>query len=600
MRRFLFGYVVSERKLVVGVLALAAVVAAMDLVSVGMVVPLLSVLAGHEAVPALPGHVGAWQRFWLDLGAARQMFVIAAGLVCVACLKFAAGVGYAVVTTKLHMRVNLRIKEDILKKIFSMDLLAFQKYKMAHLHTYLGPHSNNVGEMLNSFMIPLPRFIGVFLLLATCAVLSWRVTVASLCLYAAIGVGLRRLYSEIREVGVAQKNQVKRVNFHSLDTLASFKSVVLFARDGHFSRRIHAAFSSLNAILRRKSILQVVTPAAVEAVAMLSAAAVLLLFCFLYGTDRRMTFVYVTFFVVTVRMLSYASSVLQVRAQIAVTYPATLEILDFLGRVEDRTILDGVRDGVVFENSIAFNDVSFSYDADSEFGIRGVNFFLEKGHRIGIVGPSGSGKSTVIDLLLRIVDPESGVIEVDGVPITEFVLKTWRGLFGVVPQDSMMLNATVAENIRFGDESLTDVEVVSAARLAMAEEFVRELPEGFATVVGDRGVRLSGGQRQRIAIARALANRRRILVFDEATSSLDSISEAEVLKAIDNLPRDLTVVMVAHRLSTLKGCDRIVVIDNGKSVEVGSITELNEPGSLFAKLSAEQGIVWPGAGDREE
>jgi ABC-type multidrug transport system fused ATPase/permease subunit len=209
---------------------------------------------------------------------------------------------------------------------------------------------------------------------------------------------------------------------------------------------------------------------------------------------------------------------------------------------------------------------------------------VRKGEMIALVGPSGAGKTTLLELVPRFYDPQHGMVRVDGVPLTELSRASLRSLIAVVSQDTVILHDTVRANIAYGRTDATDAEVHAAAVAANAHDFILQLPDRYQTILGERGTRLSGGQRQRIAIARALLRDAPILILDEATSALDTESERLVQEAIDRLVRDRTVLVIAHRLATVRDADRIVVLDRGQMVESGTHAELIARGGLYRRL----------------
>lgn len=240
--------------------------------------------------------------------------------------------------------------------------------------------------------------------------------------------------------------------------------------------------------------------------------------------------------------------------------------------------------GVQFTNgNIVLQSIYFSYDSKTVF--KDFSLEIPAGQKIGFVGRSGAGKSTFVSLLLRHYDPQKGQILIDGQNIYDVTLESLRRAIGFVPQDTSLFHRTIRENIRYSKSDATDEEVIHAAKLAQADDFIKQLPKGYETLVGERGVKLSGGQRQRIAIARAFLKNAPILILDEATSSLDSQSEQAIQDSLEELMKNRTVIAIAHRLSTLKKMDRIVVIEKGKIVEDGSPDTLmkNEDG-IFKKM----------------
>lgn len=239
---------------------------------------------------------------------------------------------------------------------------------------------------------------------------------------------------------------------------------------------------------------------------------------------------------------------------------------------------------------VTFEGVRFSYPSagDRPPAANGVDLVAEAGQMLALVGPSGAGKSTMVSLISRFFDPQQGRITLDGIDIRRLPLGFLRSQIGWVPQETQLFSGSIAANIRYGSPGATEEEVRSAARAANAAEFIDELDEGYATLVGERGVKLSGGQRQRVAIARALLKDPRILILDEATSSLDSESEALVQAALEVLMRGRTTFVIAHRLATVKGADTILVVDSGRIVQRGTHAELLRAGGLYAELYERQ------------
>ncbi|NLO19623.1 MAG: ABC transporter ATP-binding protein [Ignavibacteria bacterium] len=251
-----------------------------------------------------------------------------------------------------------------------------------------------------------------------------------------------------------------------------------------------------------------------------------------------------------------------------------------------QTVKDGNLTINNFENLIEVKGLSFKYEQD--YVLKNINFSIKKCQKVAFVGASGSGKSTMIDLLLRFYNPEQGDITIDGKNIRDFKISSYRNLFGVVPQECILFNDTLKGNILFEhnkfEHNKEESELLKAAHISNSNNFIQKLPNGFDTYIGDRGVKLSGGERQRVSIARAIIKNPQILVFDEATSSLDSESEKTVQQAINQSMKNRTAIIIAHRLATIIDCDTIFVFDNGEIVEQGSHKELIEKAGVYKKL----------------
>jgi subfamily B ATP-binding cassette protein MsbA len=237
-----------------------------------------------------------------------------------------------------------------------------------------------------------------------------------------------------------------------------------------------------------------------------------------------------------------------------------------------------------FRESLKFEDVSYAYPGRHTHVLKDINLEIKHGEVIAIVGQSGVGKSTLVDLIPGFHKPSKGLISIDGIDISQLELRSLRELTGIVSQDIILFNDTIRENIAFGREGASEDEIIEAAQLSFAGDFIQDLPEKYETLIGERGLKLSGGQRQRIAIARAILKNPPILILDEATSSLDSVSEAVVQKALEKLMRGRTTIVIAHRLSTIRNADRIVILDKGKISDIGTHEQLISRNDTYMKL----------------
>ncbi len=265
---------------------------------------------------------------------------------------------------------------------------------------------------------------------------------------------------------------------------------------------------------------------------------------------------------------------------------ATAERLFYL--IDEAPEPDGTEELKEFKKEIAFNNVSFVYPGTNKKVLDDVDFRAAKGELIAIVGRSGAGKTTLMDMLPGFYRPTNGSITIDGIDINTFTLNSLRSKIGIVSQDIILFNETVRDNIAFGRLDASEEEIREAAKAAYADDFIQEMPNGYDTIIGEKGVRLSGGQRQRIAIVRALLKNPPILILDEATSSLDTASEIVVQKALDSLMTNRTTFVIAHRLTTIKRADKILVLDKQRIAEAGTHEELMEKGGIYKSLYKSQ------------
>ncbi|HWR82807.1 MAG TPA: ABC transporter ATP-binding protein [Candidatus Deferrimicrobium sp.] len=416
-------------------------------------------------------------------------------------------------------------------------------------------------------------------------ILSWKLTLLSMVIMPAVFAFIWFTGKKLRKYSARSQERMADVNSVLEESVNNIRIVKAFSMEKFETRKfLDATKAYFRSLLRMTRIRHLASPIN-DVLASVAGVLILLLAGskIIAGTGELDGGDFMTFVLAMFSMIKPVKSLSQIHIKLQEGMAAAervFEVLDAEERVTDRP---DARRLPAFSQRIAYDHVSFSYN-NEEPVLEDVSFEVRHGEVVAIVGPSGAGKSTLLDLLPRFYDPQRGFIALDGVDIRALSVTSLRGLMGIVTQETFLFNDTVRNNIAYGLNGTEAGRVVEAAQMANAHEFIAELQNGYDTVVGNRGVMLSGGQRQRLAIARALLKNPPILIFDEATSSLDTESERLVQQAIDRLMANRTTLVVAHRLSTIKHADRIIVIDRGRIVESGRHDDLMRRAGLYRRL----------------
>ena len=472
------------------------------------------------------------------------------------------------------------LRKDIYHKLVILPLSFYSKQKKGDIMNRIGPDVQEVEWSIISSLQALCRdpFLLIAYLIALLKV-NTLLTLLSLVLLPAIGYLITIVGKSIQRNSKNAQQILGKMSSLFEETIGGLRIIKGYNATEYATNKFQKENDKHYQINKK---IFTISELASPMVEMLSIITMILVFCIggklIFSGQGLNAQVFIMYILIFVRMLPPAKQLVTIFYTLKKGGPSTTRIYEIIDSEEIITENKNPKPITEFKDKIEYREVSFSYQPQQQAQdcniIKGINFTLKKGEQIALVGASGCGKSTLVDLLPRFYDVEFGAIEIDGTNIKDFVISDLRALFGIVNQDITLFNDTVFNNITFGMENVTLEQVIQAAKIAHADEFIQELPQQYETVIGERGTALSGGQRQRLCIARAILRNPQILILDEATSALDNESELLVQQALDNLLKTRTAIIIAHRLNTIKNANKILFVKEGKITESGTHDEL--------------------------
>jgi len=462
----------------------------------------------------------------------------------------------------------------------------YDKSKAGRLIEQVVGHTGRLGQLFEGCIYFIVDCIGFLVLFILLFILSWKLTLISIVLTGVIAVLLSRYINSLSRLSAGLAGHARDMSGELLETISGIRLIKSLVKEkimgSIVKEKIEAVRKDEYSLQFKQNMIHIYT----EVLGLVVITVVFLVGLMRYDLSNKILITQLIPFIYVINRLLVILKKLNQRKGVIISGIPFIDLTYELIRTDNKPIIpDGELEFSGLKEGVYFNAVNFSYNSEEKPALSGVNFCLPQGKTTALVGESGSGKSTVINLLLRFYDPQEGEILLDATPLKSFRIDSYRKKIGIVSQDTFIFNDTVGNNIAFGaHETSTDEEINEAARKAGAYEFIKTLPDGYNTILGDKGVRLSGGEKQRISIARAVLKNPDILVLDEATSSLDTRTEKLIHDAIYELSRNKTVVIIAHRLSTIKAADQIIVMKQGRVAEIGNETDLMEKKGEYYSL----------------
>ncbi len=593
-------YVAPYKKYVAGSVLMNILSAVFNVFSFSLLIPILQILfnVGDHTYEFIPWHKGMpfneitnnayfyISSFIGTFGASRVLLMLCLVFCAIVIVKTACYFGAAAVMVPIRTGVVKDMRVQIYDKILSLPLGFFSQERKGDIIARI---SGDVQEVENSISSTIEMLIKnpilILIYLGVLCRMSWELTLFTV-LFAPAMIGVmsligRKLKAQSTEAQRYWSDTMSQVE----ETLGGLRIIKAFLAE----KKMASRFGAITEAMRSKNTRVAIRQSSAHPVSELLGSVMIAIVLWFGGTlilgDHAV--IDAPSFMAYMAILYSVIQPIKDLSKAAYSIPKGLASMDRINVILDaeNNIAEPSRPVSLksFEKSIEFRNVHFRYESGREV-LHGIDLTIPKGHNVAIVGASGAGKSTLADLIPRFYDPDEGSISIDGIDIRDVSTRDLRALMGNVNQDPILFNDTIFNNIAFGVENATMEQVVAAAKIANAHEFIITKPEGYDTCIGDRGVMLSGGQRQRISIARAILKNPPILILDEATASLDTESERMVQDALDYLMSNRTTISIAHRLSTVKKADEIIVMNEGLIVERGRHDELIELDGYYRKL----------------
>lgn len=557
-----------------------------DGISVGLTVPLLASLQMMESPEDLPA-IMAW--LFKILSGFSDTYRVLIGIIAVVVALLFKNVMLAInsrLSLWLSTRIAATLKNEALNMMMMVRIDFHHSSPVGELMMSTLTATNQVGILVNTITRVLSNVLTVCALVMLMLIISWQLFLVSI-LFGAIYFVLSSRYIETLKAPSAElTREIKLAHSTLQESLSGIELVKSYGREPWVLEKMARQVEKIRDLELRNSFRSQVVGWVTDVAGGVVIALLFFIGMLIYDLDAPdLLVILIPFLYIVIRLVPLLVILSHNKAKIVTFWPMLRLVSELLNPDDKQFIEDGDINFCDLKQGIEFKDVAFGYENKEIPAVRNLNFTIPEGKVTAIVGRSGSGKTTLINLLLRYFDCQQGELLIDNMPLRRLQLESYRQRISVVSQETVIFNDTVRNNIAFGSDIASLDALVEATRKAGAYDFICEMKDGFDTLLGERGAHLSGGQRQRISIARAFLKNPEILILDEATSSLDSFSEKEIFNNLESLKTHRTVIVISHRLSTIKGADQIIVLKDGQVIEKGSERELLDLEGEFYALS---------------
>ncbi len=476
-----------------------------------------------------------------------------------------------------------RMRKSMFEQLISLSLSYYSQTRSGDLVNSLNNEIATIQRGFGAASAFAIRGSTLIVYIIAMFLISWQLSIASLGLFAMLSVMISSFVVRVREASFPVSQAGADFTSTGIELISAMRTIQTSSTQDFERNRFYKTSEKVKkALFQLNKAVDLIRPLAEAISTTILICVIVTAFNIFVVSGQLQTASLLTFMFILFRMMPLVEQVNGLRVEIG-SYGGSIAKIKEVLNTEDKVYLkDGDLEFTNLKNSIDFFAVDFSYDALDKPVLHNINLSIKRGQTTALVGTSGAGKTTLADLVPRLYDPTHGVIFIDGIDLKKIRISSLRSKMAIVSQSTFIFNASVSYNIAYGIENISEEMLFEAARQANALEFILDMPKGFDTVLGDRGVRLSGGQCQRIAIARALLRKPDILILDEATSALDSVTERLIQESLDQLSKGCTVIAIAHRLSTIVRADKVVVLEKGRIVEEGT----------YQELIARKGALW--------